>query len=166
MPRPLPTADCHVTQATLESSEIDTLVGLYHFAWDNVRPELPVRRLLVDKYLSSQSSELTVAAITLETEAGFEPLDIASQCNAPLDLPAPRGLVNLSFATRRLEYLAADGVPFVTAGDGKMVRFPGGEARFDVAFAGQRLHLLARSRRTPAITVKCRSEPMRSSATR
>lgn len=142
VPRPLVGAECHVTQATLDRSEIDTFVGVYDFVWDNVRPELPVRELLLDKYLSSQASELTVVAITLETESGLEPLDLSEHYNADLDLPLPRGLVHLGFARRRLEYLSADGVPFVTAGDGKMVKFRGGWAEFAGGFTGERLHLL------------------------
>ena len=142
VPRPLVGAECHVTQATLDRSEVDTFVGLYDFVWDNVRPELPVRELLLDKYLSSQASELTVVAITLETESGPEPLELSEHFNADLDLPLPRGLVNLGFARRRLEYLSADGVPFVTAGDGKIVKFRGGRAELAGGFTGERLHLL------------------------
>jgi len=142
VPRPLPSSDCHVIQANVPGCEIDSRIGVYDFVWDNTRPERPVRELVVDKYLKSQSSTKTVVAITLETARGFEPLELGDHANAPLDLPLPRGLVRLGFAPRVPKRLMADGVPYLTAADGKLVRYRGGKAEITGGFKGSRLHLL------------------------
>ena len=107
-PRDLPGADCFTVQVNLPGCEIDSRVGLYDTVLDNPRPELPVRELVIDKYLYSQSATQTVAAVTLETERGFEPLPLGHYANVPNDLPWPRGLLRLAFAPRRLRRLIAD----------------------------------------------------------